>query len=672
MSLAISAVVGAAAAYALASMLRDLLRDGRIWVIGPPALALGLTLSGLSLVWFGRLAPFAAVLGGLIALLMLAAYATRRLRRRSAPAWSWGLGPRATLGYLAMALFAGTGAMVLWSASVWGGVTHENLFQHTGLSTMLARQPSELRHPLEPDHPLVYRLAYHYTVAGASQVTGLAVSAAIQWVTVAALALSVLTLFAAVGRWESQSAAFVASGLFLAGGPVGLVAGRLPPAGDGFLLDRIVTTLQRLPSGSTHPGPLGQLPLINGTLVFGYLVASLVLFLYVALWRTGGVRALTLAGLAGLALGALAAAAESLFVVVAGALLLDLGRRLVVARLRPSILGPALAVVAPVAVVLVTTSGLLAADAAAAGSRSRLGLMFSGSLVGHAPTAALASLPQAEISERLASGDGWIPMWSLDFLLDVGFTPLLALAAFAWLARRRSLLGSLLAASALLSFGVVAVVTVATYPWDTYRFTQSGMVLGYAAAGVAIVDVAGLAAVRVRRFIWTAIAVGVLVASSAYLASAAAWPELAARREGADYALDIQLTSELAVASESAPRLLVVPGATDWFGLHRSGDEAIVKYVVAYGGVVPMGHDWYGHYAAYSLRYAGAYRSLDPAALEDLGISHLYLLPNRLDRDQERGLERMLLTGRAELVAAAGAGAMRREVYRLVRLGAAP
>lgn len=78
-----------------------------------------------------------------------------------------------------------------------------------------------------------------------------------------------------------------------------------------------------------------------------------------------------------------------------------------------------------------------------------------------------------------------------------------------------------------------------------------------------------------------------------------------------------------------------------------------------------MGHDWYGHDQAYAPRCQAAYVRFDPAWLADLSITHWYVLPERLDPQQVKGLNALVGAGRATLVDSAGEGPPRREVYRL-------
>ena len=667
MAVVLLAFLVAAIAAACVALARRALGNGRFWMVAPPALTAGLALTALALLWFGRTFPYVAIFAGLAVALVALWAGVRHVARTPVPGWTWALDTPSTLALAALGLFSAAGAYALWSASVWGGISHENLFQHTGLVSMLIDQPEALRHPLEPDHPLSYRLAYHYVAAAAARIGGLHAMTALGGLTAVAAALGSLTMCAAVARYTSVTAGVLAAVAYLAGGSISWISGTLPPAGEGSALDQLVATLTRLPGGLTHPGPVGQLAGINGSLVFGYMLAPVALWVYVEAFQSSGRRALALAATAAMLLGTLAVAAESLFVVVVAAVLADLARR--VAGLGNARRPEALSLVvfgALLALIGASASGLLAVDTSAGEVRGRLGAAFSGSQTLQAPTAALANLPQATIAERLASGDGWTPMWWMTFLLDVGFTPILALAAFAWLARRGHVLGALLALTALASFSLTALVTLRTYPWDMFRFTQSGMAFGYAAAAVAVVDAATALRPGVRRKLATVLAAGlVMLGVGGYAASALAWPELAARREGRDYALDMQLIPRLTAESTTPPRLLVAPGALDWFDLHSSGDAAVTKYAVALGAAVPMGHDWYGHDQAYAARYQAAYETFDPAQLADLAITHLYVLPERLGPQQIRGLKALIDRGTAMLIDSAGEGPLRREVYRL-------
>lgn len=672
MNLSITLAATVLSTAALLAIVRRILHEGRVVVVAPLAAGLNLVAVSLALLWFGRAASFALVLGVLAGLIVAAGVVVRVRGDRAGPPWSWGLSPAATAGYLALGLFIGAGTLALWSGSVWGGTSHENLFQHTGLAAMLAREPSELRHPLEPDHALVYRVGFHYAVAGYARVAGLGVPTVMQVIVLAAALIGVAALFGAVLRSHRPRIALLASLLFFAGGPVSYLIGVLPPSGPGDAVDRVMRVVERLPAGATQPGPLGQMAQVNGSFVFGYMIGAVALALYVEVWRAHGTRRWVLAVAAGLALGALGAAFESLWLALVAAVGVDLLRRgATPGRAWWTRAGPAFVVLGILGLTVVSTTGLLGGDAAAGATRDRLGAQFAGALAGQAPTVALAAQAPDQIAARLAVGDGWMPMWSPAFWFDVGFTPLLAVAALLWCARRGRLLGGLLALAALASFAVTATVTLTTYPWDTFRFTQAGMVLGYAAAGIAAGDALAHASRAWRRRGWAMVAGLAVIACGGLLASALVWPDLAARREGADYAMDAQLTSAL-VARDPTARVLVAPGATDWFGLHRHGDEAITKYVVAYGAVVPMGHDWYGNVTAYAEPYAVAYRTFDRTALDRLRIAYLYLAPYRLSPAQRAGLAALQSSGRVTLVDAAGAGATRREVYRLLpRPGAA-
>ena len=669
MAAALLGVLVAAIASACIALGRRALADGRFWIVAPPALTAGLALAALALLWFGRAIPYVAIIAGLAVVLGAVWAGTRRIARAPAPGWTWELDAPSTLALAVVGLFSATGAYALWSASIWGGISHENLFQHIGLVSMLINEPETLRHQLEPDHPLAYRLAYHYVAAAVARIGGLQAATALGGLTAVAAALGSLTMCAAVARHTSMRAGLLAAMAYMAGGSVSWISGTLPPAGDGSALDQLITTLTRLPGGLTHPGPVGQLAGINGSLVFGYMLAPVALWGYMEAFRASGRRALALAATAAMLLGTLAAAAESLFAVVAAAVLADLVRRVAgLGNARRPEKPPLVVFGALLALVVASASGLLAVDTSAGEVRGRLGAAFSGTQALQAPTAALANLPQSTIVERLASGDGWTPMWSVTFLLDVGFTPILALAAFGWLARRGQVLGALLALTALASFGLTALVTLRTYPWDMFRFTQSGMAFGYAAAAVAAVDAATLLGPGTRRKVGTALTAGlVTVAVGGYAASSLAWPELAARREGRDYALDLQMIPRLVAQSETPPRLLVAPGALDWFDLHSSGDAAVTKYAAALGAAVPLGHDWYGHHQAYAGRYQAAYETFDASRLADLSVTHLYVLPERLDPQQTQGLNALMDRGTATLVDSAGEGPLRREVYRLDR-----
>lgn len=111
------------------------------------------------------------------------------------------------------------------------------------------------------------------------------------------------------------------------------MTGNLPAAEPG---SGPLGTIGQLPAGITHPGPLGRLPLVDGSLVFGYALVPVVLTLYAEAWELRRVQALATGGMAGLTLGAMAASAELLFAVLAGALVLGLVRRAILplSRLR--------------------------------------------------------------------------------------------------------------------------------------------------------------------------------------------------------------------------------------------------------------------------------------------------------------------------------------------------
>ncbi len=155
-------------------------------------------------------------------------------------------------------------------------------------------------------------------------------------------------------------------------------------------------------------------------------------------------------------------------------------------------------------------------------------------------------------------------MWSIDVLLDLGFTPFLAVAAFAWLARRGRLVGALLALASMLSFLVALFVTIGTYPWDAFRFTQSGMTLGFGSVGIAMVDIVRRRPRRARPWLWSGVVALTLIAGGGYLAGTGAWGEFMNRSEGEQFALDVELTRRVVASSEAPPRPLVAPGATDW------------------------------------------------------------------------------------------------------------
>ena len=634
-----SVLVGSASVAILCNERRPLV----LLSLGGPV---GLVMTGIVLAWLALLVGIAAavwvtliflVSGGLAALVYW-----RRLRLLRGE-------PLVTRRYVVvlcvLAIHFGVVGAVSWQHSVGAGSVAYTLHADSALTTTIARGNFPVVNPYQPDYLLAFHLAYHLLGAFVTRLADQSAPQALTWLNAALFAFLYLGAVglgqaARLGAWRTLLAATLTMAI---GAPywVGLprVANIDNPSNNS---QSVVTTL--LPEAPL--GTLGANALTvtgNMSLVYGYLILICVLALYVYTWRAQGVRRTLLALATGATLGYLVAPAESVFVPLAAALLVDIAVRLLFVG-RPS-----------------STDLLRFAGASGAMLITALtspGIVFArvfgdavsdpGIQINHAHLFQLVSIRRVlplHFIPSLESGLQWSTLNSAEIVWELGFLLLLIPLALFYTWRTRERLSFLLLLFSGACFSAALLFTTSKYPADMTRMVSVGT--------VSFAFVAGLAAVwflttpNMVNLLLKRVALGALLfmgvlAMGGFVLRSLALPWLADPRPPVEYRPDVEAATSFLQNETAVHERLLVLGGSDHFLLNRETQAValwLTSYVVAYSGqFLPTGFDVFTQYEAYVQEARSAQRTLSAADLRALEVAYLYAPEPWLDDVQRAAL----------------------------------
>lgn len=579
-------------------------------------------------------------------------------------AWQWRSDPlRVNLGrwtwlvvsLLLLILFI---CGVEFVSSIWHANTHENLLIRLGLAAHFLAGNWPPAHPWEPDTVFFYRFGAPLWTAAVARLGGADVFAAGLSVTLVSVLACLWGVAAAVTLLTDKSTGLLAGLLVAVAGPQNFLA--LPNAPFGELTASSAQRLvdigpARLQEGYVLGESFQQLIPFSYTLVVGLAAAAGVGALAVAM--SGGHARLPPSLLVGgLAFAGIGITAEHVFPVMAGGLLLPVPVLALSERRKE-----ALALVG-----LVLTASLMA-------------------LVPEGPLAEFARGPDRAGFLRLDTRDlftvpthGLFPEPSL-FMSTVPGTRAGVFDPVTWKGFGWALIaiaGSMVVAAFKRRIGLAAPAAIGLFallipgvlndelnPWNTWRFTQVGLLLS--APALAILVTALWRWRRTGTWLARLVACGlVALAAGTWLVSLTLLPGVVRTPESPVLAEELA-AARFASQLEYPQRALLLPGPRTFNELSSSMADGMHKYAVTFGRLqVPMGFDNRGSRERYADAYARAQDELAPENLSALGIDLVYTAQNHLSPEQQVMLDRAVAHNRLAPMFTSLGGA--RRIYRVL------
>lgn len=630
-------------------------RERRLLVIGGVGSGLGVGLATFGIAALVQIVPLLAAAISVNALsALLAAWLI----------WQWRRDPlQLDLGRLKWLV----GALLLlilfivgveFVSSVWHANTHENLLIRLGLAGHFLAGNWPPAHPWEPDTAFFYRFGAPLWAAAVGLLCGADVFAAGLSVTLVSVLAFLWGVSAFVTLLADRGTGLLAALLVSVAGPQNFLA--LPNAPFGELTASSAQKLvdigpARLQEGYVLGESFQQLVPFSYALVVALAAAAGVAALAAAI--SGAHARLVSSFLVGsVAFAGMSVSAEHLLPVMAAALVLTVPVHLVSGRRRQalSLVGLALAG----SLLAIIPEGPLAEFARGPSQASFLS--FSASDLFTVPAHGVFSEPSLFMSTEPKPRAGVV-----DPVTWKGFAwVLIAIAGSAVVAVWRGRAG--LATPA--AVGLIALLIPGTLrdelnPWNTWRFTQVGLLL--AAPALAILVTA------LWRWRWDRLHVAKIAATGLIGLAAGTWLVSLSLLPGVVRTLESPvLEDELAAARYAAQleypqRALLLPGPRTFIELSSSMADGMHKYAVTFGRVqVPMGFDNRGARERYADDYARAQDTLSPSDLGALGIDLVYTAQNHLSPEQRRTIDQALARGALAPVFTSPGGA--RVVYRVV------
>ncbi len=656
----------------------------------PAGFVLAVVGAGVSAMLLLRLLPMAAFLTGLAAAGLFAGLLILALMRRApgqavptSPSTmalvAWGVTP-AWLAVGAAVLVLVTLHALSMSRYAHSGEDRENLFFHSAVTGQIALDSYPPHNPLEPDHPLVYRYAYH--------VLGGLVQAALDIPPPRALALvnvfsltGAAALLMAIGLrcFQSWKLGLISAIVFVYGGSLEWLQAipteswRWSDLGSRLPIISDVRGFYNVVGGALAAGnPLDML-FYNPAISFGYPVWLLTAWLYVEARNTRCRRGYLTLALVGVLLAFLFSANEILFGALAAAILaVELGSFLLALRRQQG---------SPAAHRLALAFALVAA--ALVGNAFLGGSVFRAFFDPDAGTTYRLVLNIDHLGQIVGApskGGGWHLIASTPFFLQSAFILPLGpiLVALALVSGAGGAITALFGLSAGFALGGGLLVYPEAFPPDSYRFSQAAFSIWPATAILLVgsllqrwpaatklitpVGAIGLTSILVLaliggHLIWQQALLGPWASSQRSLPPPG--PEMAAAESLRDLG--------------RPTRLLIVGGAECYGCLYESSPRGLItaRLIGFSGASAPMG--WTDRWAQphlYSPFYGPATRTLAWPAVQRLRIEYIYADDRLLNRSQRAALAQRLATGEiseyARFATIGGDGGIGARLYKVV------
>ncbi len=564
--------------------------------------------------------------------------------------WTWLVG---TL--LLLVLFI---AGVEFVSSIWHANTHENLLIRLGLAAHFLAGNWPPAHPWEPDTIFFYRFGAPLWTAAVALLGGADVFAAGLAVTLVSVLACLWGVAAAVTLLSDKITGLLAGFLVAVAGPQNFLA--LPNAPFGELTASTAQKLvdigpARLQEGYVLGESFQQLVPFSYTLVVGLAAAAGVGALAVAV-SAGNARLLASLLVGSLAFAGMSVTAEHLLPVMAAALVLAAPvlfltnrRGQAMALVGLALAGSLLAIIpeGPLAQIVrgPASAGFLSLNASSLFTVPTHGIFPEPSLF-----TSTVPAPQAGVLDPVTwKGFGWV-------LIAISGSGLVAVA------RGRAGLAAP-AIAGLIALLIPGILHDELNPWNTWRFTQAGLLLAAPALAILVTAVwrwswIGRRPARVAAVGLVGLAAGTWLVSLSLLPGVVRTPE------------STVLEDELAAARYAAQldypqRALLLPGPRTFIELSSSMADGMHKYAVSFGRLqVPMGFDNRGARERYAHAYAKAQDRLLPEDLRDLEVNLVYTAQNHLSLDQRLTIDQALARGTLTPVFTSPGGA--RVIYRVV------
>ncbi len=533
------------------------------------------------------------------------------------------------------------GAAIHFASGIWNGATHENLVVRMAMTSHMARGDWPPGDPYAPDFERLYRYTGQAWGAAVMRVGGVGLFEAILAITMVSFLAVVGAIFATVASMRNYGAGFLGTVGFVTAAHANFLGIWKAPIGE-YTVSRgeILAGLDReLIQGFVGSHGFFIVPGNDFTSLVGLAAGFGAAFLAVRLIRDGPAR-LVAGGGAAVCLGAMGATGEHFLpIAVAGFGLTVAG----FAGLRQWRVALSLALVTALGVALaLVPQGALSAIVTASGTGQRATFGFTPENFLTLPTDAMLYSARTSPFFSVPLGETRVGLVDPIVLKELPWV-WLAFAIAALLAifgRRRYIVPFIGAAGA--GFLIPGLFSDQTYPINIARFTSVGVYLAGLLAGLVVAELAGWRG-RFRTPLRVVAVVVAVLAIGSWVASIPLWPARIYETANVSLAEDLE-TADYLRAGPFGRRALVLPGPTTLADVISDEWEGQHKFVVTFGAAaVPLGLDAYSAGAWYGSHYRRAYDTLDPEAMQALGVDTVVVAP------------RLLGEARAALVAAAEA-----------------
>lgn len=606
---------------------------------------LGILGLGIPMLWLPRI--FSAG-GALLVAVGVCACGLVGLSRQRAPMPerdSW----RTIVGAIVVGVLVYVSALAFWTEATVGRADVGSLYLHSALVSGISRGNFPVVNPFEPDYHLQYRVAMHTLAAGMVDLVGAHTRDVMPHLVAGIAVTLVATMYGALRTTVNAAWALAGAVVAYSWGPLYwvLMIGSIRERGLGEVLGVVMSAPETLAwSGLFLGGPF-TMPTHNPTAIFGLIPAVILIISVQRAIDTKSTGAWILAASAAIYL---AVSNEYLmFVVPAGLGAWIWMRRpfLVSVAARNSMILIACAICA--LLIAQTTSGVLNGAFTRDSDLGRLGLAINAKQLGQLPSWGFNSRgPWVEWANT-----GWhdTPIVGTEFLIDGGLVLWLLLATAIWVVVRQI-------NSASAPWLMVAITSVAVSVLfrledaapNLNRVAHAGFTLAIPALSIFAFESQSRGHWS-RRFTKVAATAIAPILMGAFVLTAISWPRMVAQVESDVGRLEAGARDFLLAHLEVQDRLLVVHGAHTTIELFDRRAPAITLDISAETGqFIPYGYHSLSHVNDYRYQYEHAQHDLNDSDLMALGISYVFLNPDKLSSLQSSEVDRKRADGRFRLV----------------------